>query len=221
MKEAGVTVIGGHSINDRDIKFGFAVTGIIRPSRVITNSGAMPGDALVLTKPLGTGIISFAHQIGRASHAALSAITASMTALNKTASELMVKTGAHAATDITGFGFLGHLNEMVRQSRVTAELKLQSIPVFPEALSYAQKGIISGAVERNREYATGCANISGAVNEAMESMLCDPQTSGGLLIALPEKKAAGFVTALRRKGVPAAAVVGKVTDKSVGKIILK
>jgi len=221
MQEAGVIVLGGHSIKDKEIKFGFAVTGVINPRKIITNAGARPGDALVLTKPLGVGVISFARQVGKASAQTLAAAGRSMSELNRTAAELMVRMGARAATDITGFGLLGHLAEMVVQSGVTAEITASSVPIFDEALDYVRQGLISGAVERNREYASRFVRRHAEVSENLEHIFYDPQTSGGLLIVIPEKKAAALVKKLQGRGVGAAAIIGCISAKSKGSIILK
>jgi selenide,water dikinase len=219
MEEAGVAVIGGHSINDPELKFGFAVTGVIHPSKVITNAGAEPGDVLVLTKPLGVGAISFAQQLGKASTSALAAAGQSMASLNRSAAEAMMEVGAHAATDVTGFGLLGHLGEMVTQSGVTVELFADRVPVLAEALDYLAAGLISGGVERNRESASGIVDEEG-VSEALSCAFYDPQTSGGLLIAVPEAKADALLKALQDRGVAHASVVGRVVGRGEGRIRL-
>jgi selenide,water dikinase len=221
MSEAGVTVIGGHSINDQDIKFGFAVTGTVHPSKMVTNNKARPGDVFILTKPLGVGVISFAKQMDRASESAMASISQSMAALNRVPSELMVEVGASAATDVTGFGLLGHLSEMVSQSGVTVEVYADRVPVFDEALACIRQQLISGAIERNREYASQYVRVAEDVSEEMEYLLYDPQTSGGLLVAVEEEKAASFVALLKEKGVEDAAIVGRVTAKSEGKIMVR
>ena len=221
MKEAGTVVLGGHSIKENEIKFGFAVTGVINPSRIITNDKAKPGDVLVLTKPIGTGIISFAHQIGKASASALMAISESMTELNKISSEIMAEMGINSATDVTGFGLLGHLSEMVFQSGVTAEVYTDRVPVFEEVVDFVKQGIISGAIERNKEYASKFVSAAEDVGEEMEFIFYDPQTSGGLLIAVDEEKADSLLSQLKKKGVKHAALIGKVVSKSEGKILLK
>jgi selenide, water dikinase len=218
LKEAGTILLGGHSINDEEIKFGFAVTGVVKESDIVTNAGARPGDVLVLTKPLGTGIVSLASQIGKASPESVSAITKSMTTLNRTAAEIMVKHGATACTDITGFGLLGHLAQVVAESKVTVEIRSGDIPVFPGVLEYAEKGMFSGANERNAEYSASRTTFDTGVSEAMKAVLFDAQTSGGLLICVPQKKAVGMVKELRKRGVAIAAVVGRVLGKSDGKI---
>jgi len=221
MSEAGVVVIGGHSINDQDIKFGFAVTGLINPSRIVTNSAAKPGDVLVLTKPIGVGVISFAKQMDKASPQAMAAISRSMAELNKVAAEIMVDAGASAATDVTGFGLLGHLSEMAFQSGVTVELHADEIPIFEEALDLIHQGVVSGAIERNKEYASQYVSVADNVGQDMEYLLYDPQTSGGLLICVPEVNSELLLARLKSAGVEHASVVGRVIEKSGGRILVK
>jgi len=221
MKEAGVVVIGGHSIKDNEIKFGFAVTGEINPQKIITNDRARPGDALVLTKPLGTGIIGFASQIGRASESAMEEISQSMAELNRVSSEVMREMRVTTATDVTGFGLMGHLSEMVVQSGVTAEVYASQVPVFDGVLDCIRQGIISGAVERNKEFAFQYVKVEKGVNKEMEEVLYDPQTSGGLLISINGKKSEKLVSLLKKRGVIHAAVIGKIVSKSGGQIVIK
>lgn len=221
MKEAGAVILGGHSIKDNEIKFGFAVTGMINPSKIITNDKAKPGDILVLTKPIGTGIISFARQLGKASDSAVMAISQSMAELNKVPAEVLEEMGVKTATDITGFGLLGHLCEIVHQSGVTAEIYANQVPIFDEVLDSLQKGMISGAIERNREYASQFVSIAEDVGEELEAVLYDPQTSGGLLMAIEEKKVDSFLSRLRKRGVEHATIIGKIVSKSEGKILVK
>jgi len=220
MKEGGVEVIGGHSIKDAEIKFGFAVTGVIDPKKIITNDKAQPGDILILTKPLGTGVISFASQLGRASKDSMEAIGQSMAELNKVAAETMVEAGVTTATDVTGFGLMGHLSEMVAQSGVTAEIYGDQVPFFDGVLNFVREELISGAIERNREYAAQFVEVAEGVSEDLEIALYDPQTSGGFLIAVKEGHAEILVTKLREKGSNSAAIIGKIIAKSEGKIIL-
>ena len=221
MMEAGVVVIGGHSLKDNEIKFGFAVTGTVDPRRMVTNDRARPGDALVLTKPLGTGIISFANQLGKAFPFNMGAIGASMATLNRAASETMVEMGVITATDVTGFGLLGHLAEMVVQSKVTAEIFIESVPVFDDVLDFVAREYISGAVERNREYAAKLVSKEKDVGAEWETVLYDPQTSGGLLIAIPGEKSGELVELLKNRGVVHSAVVGIIAEKSEGRIHLR
>jgi selenide,water dikinase len=221
MKEAGVSIIGGHSINDAEIKAGFAVTGVIDKQNVVTNSNAQVGDVLILTKPLGTGIISFASQIGRALQASINAAAKSMTTLNKAAAELMVEFGAHAATDVTGFSLMGHLSEMALRSGVDVELTWDALPWLEGVLDYAAASILPGAIERNKE-SCGHAVVAGDnVTEAMVDICYDPQTSGGLLIAIEADKAVVLLNRLRESGLEDAACIGQVRSKGAGKIIVQ
>lgn len=221
MKEAGVMVIGGHSIKDNEIKFGFAVTGEINPKKIITNDKAKPDDVLVLTKPIGTGIVGFASQIDKASPSTLQTISNSMTELNRVASDVMIEMGVTTATDITGFGLAGHLSEIAVQSGVTAEIYFDLIPVFDGVLDLVKKGVISGGIERNREYASQYVVARDGINEEMQAVFYDPQTSGGLLIFLNEDRGEELVARLKERGVEQAAIIGKIVSKSKGKIILK
>jgi selenide,water dikinase len=221
LNEAGVAVLGGHSIKGREIKFGFAVTGIVHPDKMTVNSKARPGDALILTKPIGTGTLSFARQIGRAPAEGLEEAERSMTELNRAAAEVMTAAGVTTATDVTGFGLAGHLSEIAVQSGVEAEVYGQAIPLFAGVMDLIRNGIISGAVERNREYASAFVKPEKGVGEDLETVLYDPQTSGGLLVAVRRSKVPGFLAALKKKGVRHAAVVGRITRKGPGRIVLR
>ena len=214
LREAGVALLGGHSIKDREIKFGFAVTGVVDPRRMTVNSQARPGDVLILTKPIGTGTLSFARQIGRAPADGLAAAELSMRALNRAAAACMAAARVTTATDITGFGLAGHLGEIAAQSGVAIEVFGASIPVFPGVLDLIRSGVVSGAVERNREYASAFVRPVRGVPEELETLLYDPQTSGGLLIAVRRSRTAALLSALYRAGVASAAVVGRVVRKS-------
>ena len=221
MKEAGVSVIGGHSINDTEIKAGFAVTGIIDKNKVKTNDAAQVGDVLILTKPLGTGIISFASQIGRASQTSIEAASKSMTTLNKRGAELMVEFDAHAATDVTGFSLMGHLSEMAFCSGVDVEILWDALPWLEGVLDYAVQSILPGAIERNKE-SCGHAVIAGEnVSETMIDVCFDPQTSGGLLIAIEAEKEKEFLEQLHNAGLKDATRIGCVKSKGTGKIIVQ
>ncbi len=219
MREAGIAVVGGHSINDDSVKCGFAVVGICPEKKFTRNDGAMPGDVLVLTKPLGVGIAAFAGQIGHASKKDLDEIAKSMSALNKTASETMMKYNVHAATDVTGFSLMGHLSEIVKNSSVEVELDFDSIPIFSGVANFARLGIIPGAVERNRESVKPeLLDLSGLA-EPQENILFCPETSGGLLVFMPPKDAEKYLREIRRKGVSSAAVIGIATKKRKGGLI--
>ena len=221
MKEADVMVIGGHSIKDNEVKFGFSVTGEVNPKKIITNDKAKPGDVLVLTKPIGTGILGFASQIDKASPSTLKIVSKSMAELNKAASDVMIEMGVTTATDITGFGLAGHLSEIVIQSGVKAEIYFDRVPVFDGVLDLVKKGVISGGIERNREYASQYVVARDRISEEMQAVFYDPQTSGGLLISIDEKKGEELVSSLKKRGVEQAAIIGKVISKSKGKIVLK
>jgi selenide,water dikinase len=221
MNEAGVAIIGGHSINDSEIKAGFAVTGTIETDKIVTNAAAKPGDVLILTKPLGTGIVAFASQIGRANSDSVEATANSMTTLNKKASQLMVKFGAHACTDVTGFSLMGHLAEMALSSGVDVEIIWDDIPFFPGVLEYAAAGILPGAIERNKESCGDRIVPSDALPQEMVDICYDAQTSGGLLIAIAENDAKDFLKALHKEGISAAAIVGRVLAKGSGLVHIK
>jgi selenide,water dikinase len=218
LAEAETVLLGGHSINDEEVKFGFAVTGCVEREQLTTNAGARPGDALVLTKPLGTGIIALAGQLGRASERALAASAQSMSTLNRRAAEAMARHGAKACTDVTGFGFLGHLTRMALESKITAEVWFDALPLLPDALDYAAAGMYSGANERNASFAATHAQFDPAVTEPEQALLYDAQTSGGLLIALPQNRAEDLLADLRAQGVAHAAAVGRVTEPSAGHV---
>lgn len=210
LNAAGCALIGGHSINDEEIKLGFAITGVIDPGRVIARAGAQEGDVLVLTKPVGTGMVSFAAQLGRAQEEEQVLTGAWMAALNRDAAEQMTVFGAHGCTDITGFGLAGHLVEMARSSGHILEIDLEKLPVFPAVERCLAEGLMSGAIERNAEYAMGWIHVDEDCPEALLPILYDPQTSGGLMVALPAEQAEGYVLALRERGNAAVAVVGRV-----------
>ena len=221
LREAGTVVLGGHSIKNNEIMFGFAVTGLIHPRRIITNDKAKPGDVLILTKPLGTGTLSFAAQIGKAEGGWLVEIGRSMSELNKTAAEIMVEAGVRAATDVTGFGLLGHLSEIAVQSGVTAEVYADAVPLFEGVLICLRRQIISGAIERNREYASKFVERDKDVEEELETALYDPQTSGGLLMCVAAKKAVAVMKKLKKAGIERAAVIGRIVESSEGKIVIR
>lgn len=221
MAEARVAVIGGHSINDPQIKAGFAVTGLIHPQRIASNAGARPGDRLVLTKPLGTGILSFASQIGRAPADGVEAAARSMAALNRRAAELMLQFEAHACTDVTGFGLMGHLAAMASAGKVDVEVLWDDVPLLPGVLQCAADNILPGAVERNKESSGGALAASDGLEPAALDILFDAQTSGGLLIAVPESAAPDLVAKLREEGSPDATVIGRVIGDGSGRIFVR
>lgn len=203
--EADCALLGGHSVSDNEVKFGYAVTGLIHPGRIKTNAGARPGDALVFTKRIGTGVISTALKRGVANDKDVEAATQSMLKLNREACEAMLAFDVHGCTDVTGFGLIGHAREMALASKVTLEIDPRAVQFLPGALEYARQGGISGGLKNNREFASSC--VEGA--SEFEDLLYDPQTSGGLLIALPERDAA-----LLEMKLPDAYRIGQVTERT-------
>ena len=207
--EAGGVLAGGHSIADSDVKYGLSVMGVVHPDHIYANNTPQTGDCLVLTKRLGVGILCTANRVGEASAEAMEAAIASMTTLNKYAAQCCQAYEIHACTDVTGFSFLGHLHEMMDGAH-SCRIEAGAVPVFSEALRHADEFLLTAAGQRNRNH-TGPFVQFENVPFAMEEVLFDPQTSGGLLVALPKEQAAALVEDLRRGGAPAA-VVGEVTD---------
>lgn len=216
MTEAGICVIGGHSINDADVKCGFAVVGTCPPDGWVRNSGAAPGDVIVLTKPLGTGIICFAHQVGLASDPASRAAADSMAALNQAAGRLMTLHGARAATDVTGFGLLGHMIEIVRNSDVEITVDFDGIPLLDGVAELARQDVLPGAVERNRQSLDAAALDLSGLADAQQAILLGPETSGGLLVFLSPDCAQQYLQALHADGVGGAAIIGRVSGPCPG-----
>jgi selenide, water dikinase len=196
MHEAGCSILGGHSVADDEIKFGYAVTGTVHPDRVMANSGARPGDALVFTKRIGTGVIATAAKRGVADEAHVAEATASMLALNRGACEEMLRLEVHGCTDVTGFGLLGHAREMAVASEVTLEIVVDAVPFLPGALDYARLGAIPAGLKNNREFVSCAVASDIPIPREIEDLLYDPQTSGGLLIALPESGAVALERSL-------------------------
>jgi selenide,water dikinase len=215
MREADCVVLGGHSVADDEIKFGFAVTGVIHPARVKPNAGARAGDALVFTKRIGTGVISTALKRGIARDADVEASIASMLTLNRKACEAMLAYDVHGCTDVTGFGLIGHAREMALGSGVTLEIDVARLRFLPGALEYAQLGAIPGGLKNNREFASCVVETARELPAEVEDLLYDPQTSGGLLIALPEADAAALVGAY-----PDAYAIGRVLARQAKPIRL-
>jgi selenide,water dikinase len=216
--EAGALLIGGHSIEDDELKYGLSVTGTVHPKRLVTNAGARAGDKLILTKPLGTGIISTAIKGGMASKEAIATVTRSMVTLNMRSSELMLETGVSACTDITGFGFLGHACEMVQLGGLGMKINAASIPVFTGAVGFAQMGMIPGGTYRNKEFRTDMVDLSDQLPDYIPDILFDPQTSGGLLMAISASRADGLLARLHEAGIVEAAIVGEVVAEPKGRI---
>ena len=220
MKEAGVVLVGGHSVEDPELKYGLSVTGIVHPERVIRNQGARPGDRLVLTKPLGTGIINTAVKAGLAEGETVERVTRTMAALNRGASEAMQEVGASACTDITGFGLLGHACEMIEGTEVGMVIYASKVPYFPEAEEFAKMGLVPGGTYRNREFREQMVNLHPEIPPWLVDILFDAQTSGGLLISVPSSKVEALLERLRKRGVEAA-LIGEVTREHPGRIVVK
>jgi selenide,water dikinase len=215
-REAGVLIAGGHSIDDPEPKYGLAVTGFVHPERIVRNVGARPGDQLVLTKPLGLGVITTGIKQEKSSPAAVEEAIAVMERLNRDASEAMLDVGVHAATDVTGYGLLGHLYEMTSGSHVRARLAYEAVPVLEEARTLVRRGAVAGGTARNYEWLRTRVAFMG-LDEGDQLLLCDAQTSGGLLIAVPPGRLGALTAALARRGVLAARI-GEVTDEGPGTI---
>jgi selenide,water dikinase len=205
MREAFCSILGGHSVADDEIKFGYSVTGLIHPERVKANAGARPGDALVFTKTIGTGVISTALKRGIAEPAHVDASIASMLTLNRRACEAMLAFDVHGCTDVTGFGLIGHAREMAAASGVTLEIAAASVRLLPGALDYARAGALPGGLFNNRDFASCAVEIASGIPRELEDLLYDPQTSGGLLISLPPSDAAALEAAF-----PDAYTIGRV-----------
>ena len=216
--EAGIAVIGGHSIDDPEPKFGMCVIGEADPAQLTRNSGARAGDVLVLTKPLGTGVIATAIKRGIAGEDAVRDAVASMTTLNRGAAEAMLRVGVSAATDVTGFGLLIHLRHMLRASGVSAAINAGAVPLLPHTAELAAAGCISGGTRRNLQDVSGDVTWDETLSELQRLLLCDAQTSGGLLIAVPADRAVRLVEELAAEFTPIAAIVGAVGDGTAGTI---
>ena len=209
MNAENVVVIGGHSVDDKEMKFGYAVTGVIHPKKVFTNAGAKPGDVLILTKPIGTGAINTAVKRGLASRETEAAAIKAMTTSAAEASKVMQAVGANACTDVTGFGLLGHAYELAKASNVTLTIDSKRVPLLPDVLELISLGMLTRGDKNNRVYVGETVRIETGVSGEMQSALFDPQTAGGLLISLPERAAAKFL-----ERVSGAAVIGSVSDYS-------
>jgi selenide,water dikinase len=208
MMEASCTVVGGHSIRDEEVKFGYAVTGSVHPKRVLANSGARAGDALLLTKALGTGVISTAIKKGKAEPAWIEAATQSMTTLNRAAMEAVTKHEGqvHAMTDVTGFGLIGHARELARASAVSLRLNAGKVQLLPGALECVRAGFVPAGLKNNREFAECVVGYEGSISEEVKTLLFDPQTAGGLLISVTATQAEDLLRNLSEAGVPAARI---------------
>ncbi len=217
--EAECLIVGGHTVDDPEPKYGLSVIGIVEPGKQVSNAGAKPGDVLILSKPIGTGIITTAGKQGVVDPDVMSAAVATMAALNRPAAQAMQRVGVNSATDITGFGLLGHLKSMVKGSGVAAEVSLASVPVLPGVRQLLDNGIAPGGTHRNVSSVEDAVAWDPALTDEDRLLLCDAQTSGGLLMSVPSARADALVAALRDEGAPCAAVVGRITGGPAGTIV--
>ncbi len=220
LREAGVSLIGGHTVDDLETKYGLAVTGIVHPQKIIKNSTAKPGDILYYTKPLGIGVVTTAIKADMADRKTVEEASRVMTTLNRAAAEAMKETGVNACTDITGFGFLGHLYEMVRYSNVNATIHVDGLEFLPQAIEFAEMGLFPAATYENMDYAGHSVTFENGIKEEIQLLLFDPQTSGGLLISVPPEKAESFENTMKKKKVNFYKA-GIITEKGTGKITVR
>jgi len=209
-KEAGIDIVGGHTIKTDEPIYGLAVVGSIHPEKILTNAGARPNDALILTKPIGIGIISTASKQNVDRLSAMGEAIAVMTTLNRQAAEAITEVGVNGVTDVTGFGLLGHLRNMVAASRVSARVWLDSVPVIPAAWEYVRSGVAPGGTHANRRFLADWVSYEDDINKEEQLVLCDAQTSGGLLVAVGQDKADRTLAALEDAGVRGSAIVGRI-----------
>ena len=219
--EAECLIAGGHTVDDPEPKYGLSVIGVVTPGQQVSNAGAQPGDALVLSKPIGTGIITTAGKQGVVDPEVMAGAVATMAALNRPGAAAMARVGVNAATDITGFGLLGHLKSMVKGSGVGAEISLSAVPTLPGARDLLAQGVAPGGTHRNVGSVADAVTWDAALSDADRLLLCDAQTSGGLLISVPAERAEALAAALREEGAPCAAIVGYITDGVSGTIAVK
>ena len=219
--EAGIDIVGGHTIKTEEPIFGLAVVGTVHPQRMLTNAGAIPGDLLILTKPLGIGIIVTAAKLGDDKLGAMIIATEIMATLNRRAAEVITDIGAHALTDVTGFGLLGHLRNMTSASRVSANVWLDSVPVLPAAWEYVRAGIAPGGTHANQRFLVDWVSYEDGLGKEEQLILSDAQTSGGLLAAVSADKAESLLETLFAAGVESAAVIGSIEEGEAGRISVR
>lgn len=211
--EAGVLILGGHSVDDNEPKYGLSVTGLVAPGHEVTNAGAQVGDALIITKPLGMGILTTALKVGRLEDPLIETIISIMSALNRSASEAMLEVGVNACTDITGFGLLGHLGEMLNASGVGARIRMGDIPILPDVWDHVENGVIPDGTFRNIKFMENKITLHRELDLDCQTILCDPQTSGGLLMSVPEDRASKLLGALEKRDVNGTHI-GYITEDS-------
>ena len=216
--EAGVSIAGGHSIDDDEPKYGLAVVGLVHPDRILTNTTARIGDTLILTKPIGTGIVSTGIKFEAISQRTIDRAVEIMTVLNKSAAEAVVRVGVNACTDVTGYGLLGHLREMTTASKVGAQVRLREVPVIPEIWDLLKEDLAPGGTHTNREFLEDAVLWDPSISEEEQLALCDAQTSGGLLVAVSAERRTSLLKALKEAGTLAAAEIGEIVEDTSGRI---
>ena len=221
MREAGVVLVGGHSVDDEELKYGLSVTGVVHPEKVVVRDGARLGDRLILTKPLGTGIMTTALKGGVVDDETLAPVVSSMTTLNMKASELMQEIGVNACTDITGFGLVGHARGMIEKNQLGLEIMIDAVPIFRGVSEFSEMGLVPGGTGRNMDFYRKMIDLDRDIDQQVLDILFDPQTSGGLLIAVPKDKAEALLKGLHRNGINQAAIIGEVVSKPAGKIVIR
>ena len=219
--EADVVLLGGHSVEDKELKYGLSITGFVHPQKVLIKGNLNPGNQLILTKPLGTGIINTAIKAGMASQAVTDTVTQLMATLNRQAADIMSNFDVTACTDVTGFGLIGHLAEMILGSGMTVRLFSKSVPVIQDALAFASMGLIPAGAYKNREFREKMIQFSENVDQSLQAVLVDPQTSGGLLISVKASQASQLLSALKNAGISDAAQIGEVFDGLGEKILIE
>lgn len=220
IKEAGAVLVGGHSVEDNELKYGLSVTGFVHPNHILTKTNLRAGDCLILTKPLGTGIVNTAIKAGLASDKTINVVTHLMASLNRNAADVMKKYPVHACTDITGFGLLGHLAEMVLDSGFGISIQADTAPIIAEAIEFANMGLVPAGAYNNRKFRENMIDIAPDVELCIQDILFDPQTSGGLLICAESKNADNLVDELKEKGMESSAIIGKVLPTPVNRIVV-
>ena len=216
--EAGCLIVGGHTVDDAEPKYGLSVGGVIEPGKQVSNAAAQPGDHLILTKPLGTGIITTGAKQQKVDPNVMKNAVETMATLNRAAAEAMMKIGVNSCTDITGYGLMGHLRGMVRASNVGARIHFNNVPILPGALDLLKQGVVPGGTHRNLQNVSDTARWDADITDEQQILLCDAQTSGGLLISVPGSKLNQLLIELQAEGVPIAAVVGEITNGPAGTI---
>ncbi len=221
MREAGVVLAGGHTVEDVELKYGLSVTGVIHPDRILAKAGARAGDRLILTKPLGTGILTTAVKASMLDAHAIARLSAVMATLNRKAAELMEPYDVRACTDVTGFGLLGHACEMVEGSPVGFLIRARALPLLDGVEGFCEMGLLPGGLYRNRDFREHMVEIDPSVPASLQDVLYDPQTSGGLLIVLAGDEAERLVERMHREGVPDAVIIGEVVAEPAGRILVR